>query len=88
MQVSSSVVEALVCGVCRMDGEAIYSMDARGEEELVAEDDGEQVEQVQASFTPISPPTVTTATIQWRMLAISLGVRIEDSDISDMKQKT
>ena len=54
MPFGSSVDEALVCGVRREDDE-VFGVNAQGEEELEAADEGKQVEKVQALPTPYQP---------------------------------
>ena len=46
--------ETLICGTCQDDNRAVFGAEDKGEEELVADDEGEQAEKVQSLPSHIS----------------------------------
>ena len=63
-----------LCGVC-IGEKNVLSVDAQGEEELEAADEGEQVEKVNAFSTPISPHSASIVTTVLRTSRTSPGAR-------------
>ena len=49
---ASSSEETLICGTCQEDDVAVFGVGDQGEDDLVADDEGEQAEDVRPLPTP------------------------------------